>query len=407
MDALAVRIAEVKKSLQLLSCCLFLLLANTVLAQEPAVLQMGNIDVTPTLSTQVDFDDNIFRSDGDEVDSVVSFLSPSVLAEYTDQVNSYQLALGATKGLYSATSEDDYTGWNLEADAHLEFTRRHLVDFSLAFEDSVQPRGTGFSQFGDLPESPDQFESRNAGLSYQYGADDSLARLVLSVSQSDMEFTNNETFVRGRDFEGIGWGSAIFYNVMPRTDFVLEVRGAELDYDDEQFGAGGLSQLDSTDFYAYVGATWEATALTTGSVRVGLGEKDFDSPSREDAHILSYEANIQYAPLTYSIFTFTAEQNFSEGLGFGDAVEQRNLELNWGHEWSQRFSTQIGIADQNFDYVGSPVTDKFKSYFASVSYQYRRWLSFNIGVRREDRDSSGGPFQFERNVFTIGFEASM
>ncbi len=57
---------------------------------------------------------------------------------------------------------------------------------------------------------------------------------------------------------------------MPKTSLLLEARHTELDY---KYTA---SQLDSEELRYYIGATWDATAATSGTIKVGPVEKKFD-----------------------------------------------------------------------------------------------------------------------------------
>jgi len=386
---------------------IFLLPCNPANAIEPNVFTWGNIDLAPTLRSEITFDDNIYRQGSNEVDSVVGTITPSVVAGYTDEVNSYQLELEGTRGLYSATSEDDYTAWSLAADAHVEVTQRHLLDFNFAYEDAIQPRGSGFSQFGFLPDEPDEFTAQDTGVTYQFGANDSLARLVLEVNHRDREFTNNSRFIVGRDYQRTGWRGSFLYNVLPRTDILFEVRGADFDYDDNfQSGAQQFAQLDSEEVYVFIGATWEATARTTGSVRIGRADKDFKSPQRRDIDEPSYEIGLQYAPLTYSIFGFSANQNFEEGIGIGSALKRRSVQLDWRHEWSERLFSEVTVSVQDDDYVGSTLTDSFDRYSASINYAFQRWLDIRVGFQVENRDSNAAQFNADRTGLIVGFEAS-
>ena len=376
-------------------------------AVDPYIFNLGYFDLVPSLESDIVVDDNLFRRENDEIDTVVGIISPRLLASYTDEVNSYQLELSGSKGLVSANSEDDYSTWLVAGDAHVELTERHLFDLNFSYDDSIQPRGTGWSQFGDLPDEPDELARRDFGLAYQLGASDALARLQLAVNNTDLDFSNNQEFREGRDYERVGWRATILFNALPRTDIILEARGADFNYDQNLTDLDGMTaELDNKEAYAFVGISWEATALTTGSIRIGRGRKQFSSPSRRDFNEPTFELGLEYAPLTYSTFNFTATQDFSEGIGIGDAVKRRAYNLNWRHSWTERFYSEVNLNSQDDDYVGSTLSDQFDRYSARMVFEFQRWLEFSVGLLAENRDFSDGSFSYARTALTFGFEAS-
>ena len=400
-------ISFLKPILRACIVCLMCLKSTLAFAIDPYIFNLGNFDIAPSLRSEIVMDNNLFRRENEKTDAIVGIVSPRVLTTYTDEVNIYQLEFSGTKGLVSATSEDDYSTWLVAGDAHVEVTERHLFDLNFSYDESIQARGTGWSQFGDLPDEPDELDRRDLGLSYQLGASDAMARLQISVNNVDLDFSNNSEFRVGRDYERVGWRTTFLLNALPRTDIILEVRGADFNYDQNLTDLNGVTaELDSKEAYAFIGISWEATALTTGSIRIGRGRKQFSSPSRQDFNEPTYELGLEYAPLTYSIFNFSATQDFSEGIGIGNAVKRRVYNLNWRHSWTERFYSEVNLNSQDDDYVGSPLSDQFDRYSVSMVFEYQRWLDLSVGLLVEDRDSSNDSFSYNRTALTFGFEAS-
>ena len=71
---------------------------------------------------------------------------------------------------------------------------------------------------------------------------------------------------------------------------VVESNWQTIDYTNE---LPGSVTLDSEEWRLYTGATWDATAKTTGSVRVGYLTKDFTASDYQDYSSIGWEANLQ------------------------------------------------------------------------------------------------------------------
>jgi len=253
------------------------LLPMLTYAVEPQPIEAGAFNLVPTITVDARDTDNMFLSNTNEVDSRLYIVSPRIEAVTESNGNSLNLAAQIDEANFSATDEDDYTDWRIEGDAHLQMNVRNALDFNAGFFRTREMRGTGFSQGGFLPTSPDRYEETTFGASYQFGSRDSLGRLVLSADSYDKSYRNNRITTQFRDREDMDWSGAFYFNLSPRTDIFVEYIQSDIDYGtDPLIVAGAPDSLDSDEDYYYVGVSWEASAATTGSVKIGRGNKDFD-----------------------------------------------------------------------------------------------------------------------------------
>ena len=95
-----------------------------------------------------------------------------------------------------------------------------------------------------------------------------------------------------------------------------------------------------SNLYA-VGVTWDATAQTTGIVRVGYQRKEFDAPGQDTYTGLAWEGTIRWSPRTYSFVEFTTAQHTTESTGFGDFTLSRVAFANWTHNWTERIQSAV------------------------------------------------------------------
>lgn len=379
-----------------------------VFAIEPEPIQLGGLDLIPTLNVDASRTDNMFLANSNKVDSKLYVISPRLEAIIDDGRNVFSVAGEVNDGDFSATSEDDYTDWRLDANAHLEMDVRNSFDFNAGLFSTREMRGTGFSQGGFLPTTPDEYEETVYGASYQYGTNDSFGRLVLGVDTLDKTYDNNRLTTRFRDREDESFVGTFYLNISPRTDILFEYTGTDVDYTtDPVVAAGAGDSLDSDETYAYVGVSWEATAKTTGTIKVGRGEKDFSDADRRDEDGSAWEANLQWEPLTYSVFNLTAVSGYGEATGVGDALNTENYSLNWQHSWSDSLSSTINIYSSDDEYLGSTRNDEIDTLTFRLDYSARRWLDFYVSVARDEHQSSFATYEYKENVVALGFSLSL
>src|SRR5213075_2347476 len=134
-------------------------------------------------------------------------------------------------------------------------------------------------------------------------------RMELWYSDAVKRYTNNRatTFLSDRDTQELG--GTFYWRVLPRTHVLFEARRVEYDYKDV------TSRQDSTEDKYFVGATWEATAATSGTVKIGSTKKKFDvGQSFTDT---SWEALVTWSPRTYSRFDVYSSRQPTESTGLG------------------------------------------------------------------------------------------
>lgn len=385
--------------------CLVSPLASAV---EPNPIQAGAFDLIPTIKVDTSQDDNIFRTDTNETDSNITVIAPRLQGIATSNANQFNFDLEAIKGIYSATDEDDYDDWRGAVGAHVEMTSRNILEFDYSHDATHEIRGLGFSEGGNLPPTPDEYDLDQWNASYQFGSNDSFGRLRFSIGNNDKEYTNNRLTTAVRDVETDLSGAELFINLSPRTAILFEYRKREVDYQtDLPPVIGSPDTLDSDETYGFVGIEWEATASTTGSIRIGTGEKDFVDPDRQDLDDPSYELGLTWSPLTYSTFTFSASRLFDETTGQGNSIDRTSYFGSWNHEWTSRLSTNVSASLSTEEYAGSLRDDDLSYYSFGLTYSVARWLDVRVEMGLDNRDSGVSNFNYDRTVYAVGFDASL
>lgn len=383
-----------------------------------SALVYGPLTVSPRLRTEVAYDDNIFTSAEGVQGSRVTRVSPTVDARIALPDKRYSLSYEGEVGRYAASSADNYDDHRFSGDAELALARRHKVKLEGDYSLQHQSRGSGLTQGfdpetgisqgfdpdGDSVDEPDRLNVAQMGGEYHYGAPRADGRLKFAAGLRDTAFQNHRSRTRYRDYD-LHYGSATYYHrVLPATELLFEVSTAEIDYDVDY---PGDPSLNSSEIRYLVGATWDITDITTGTVKLGQVRKDFADDAREDFSGFDWEANVTWSPRSYSQFQLMAAREEEETYGEGDFIDAMRYSLSWSHGWTDVLETRLRASYLDESYHGVERDQHTMDYGVALIYQWRRWLALELGADFSDSDSNIDWLMYDRNVIRVGATLSL
>jgi len=380
-----------------------MLVAPETVALEPANLQAGPVYITPTIETRISYTDNLFRSPDDEESTGISEIKPRVQAWLQDGLNTYSLAYELADYRYFDSSDDDFTDHIFHLDVHQEFNVRNTANLFAEYSMGHEERGTGLAETGlsrQIFDEPLKLNRAIFGGNYTYGSESATGRVKLAARAIDHDYQNFDRYTRFRDRELYDYAGTFFWKVAPKTDLLLEARYTDVQYARTN-AADPLGSLDSEEYNYFLGVSWEATAKTTGSLRLGAFDRQYDSGERGNDNGFSWEVDVSYLPRSYSVFTLESRRYTQETNGLGNAVDTRDAKLSWGHHWNSRAQTLLALGAGVEDYSGSSRKDDIYGVDAQFTYAMRRWVDLGLGYRYEDRSSSNQSFDYQRNYFYL------
>jgi hypothetical protein len=376
-------------------------------ALEPHNFQAGPLYIAPTLENRLGYTDNLLRSEEQEIGTWMNELSPQVQAWLREGVNTFSASYKLADYRYSDSHDDDYTDHTANLDLHREFNARHSLDLFGEYYDGHEERGTGFTDgIGFAVEKPVEYERTTFGGDYNYGSRHSRGAVEVGARSASYEYQNYRDFTRWRDRDQDTLSGTFFWQVGNRTDALVQVRYIGNDYDSTSPAELGGS-LDSDEYNYMVGVSWDATAKTTGSVKFGLYERDYDYSGRGDTDGFHWEVEAAWWPRSYSRLSVATRRRTEETNGLGDAVDTEVLELGWNHEWSGRTTTRLGLSVANEAYAGTEREDDRLDLEASCQFALQRWLEVGVGLRHEARDSNFSVYEYTRNVYFVQASLSL
>lgn len=378
--------------------------APPVWALDAAAIELGAIDLYPSLGLSERYIDNFFWTESNEQDTWVSMLMPRMDAVLDGGNQRYTLTYRGEIGRVHSFQRSNYSDHQMLGLAELDFTSRLraeiLGEYLQDHDDVGTERTEALAAAADV--EPDQWHAERGGGKLRYGAPSASGQLELSGAYTAKTYDNNRAVTRFRDRDDLATSGTFYWRVMPKTRALVEVRHVDIEYDRD---APGVPTLDSRILSYFVGATWEATGRTTGAVRLGQTDRNYDSGARSDSKDFAWEVGMTWEPRTYSMFEFTtARTPFETNNGLTDDGYLRDeYSVLWTHEWRPRVKslTLLRYAEDEYESFGRH--DENLAASAELRYAARRWLDLGVGYAYDDRDSNFGVFEHERHMllFTV------
>jgi polysaccharide biosynthesis protein VpsM len=364
----------------------------------PGGISVDPLMLYPGLDLSLGYDDNLYSSEINKRSSSLLLFSPYLRAEARPGPHRFDATFRYDAGRYGGTRDDNYDDYSLNANALAVFSARTDVRAHAEYIYGHEPRGSTDRPFGA---TPDEFVNTGAEATLGYGAPGARGRVEANGGYYSREYQNNRAFTVESDRDTGIFGATFLWRVAPKSQLFVQGEQRRIDYD------LASSTLDSDETRFYVGARWDATALTSGSAKVGALRKNFDSDTREDVTESSWEVSVRWSPLTYSVFDFTTSRQTNEATGVGDTIVSSIYNLGWTHAWSSRVRTNVMAGWRNEDFRGVAREDDVGTLGLRASYQFRRWLRFGAEYTYTDRDSTDPVVIYQRNFILFTLSATL
>ncbi|MGL6258262.1 outer membrane beta-barrel protein [Vibrio sp. WXL210] len=376
----------------------------------PYTTELG-IDIIPQVSTSLQYNDNVTNElrSSDQISSSVFIITPSVRAVAERGKQTYSAEYVLSSGTYFSSSEDNYLDHRIILDAEWDINIRNDLYINYEYNLSHEERGTSItegSEPGDINffGEPLEYSTNHIDLTYGYGADGARGRVEATVGYSDRRYQNFTELTRFRDYDQTHIEGIFYVRVRPATRVFANILREDREY--KSTPTDGLD-LSSDTMYYYAGAEWDVTEKTTGRVRLGLQDKQFDDSGREDFDGTSWDASVTYLPRRHSRLEFEASQRAKDPDQFGDFIEEQRYAVSWRHFWRQRFSTLAGFTYLDEEYTGVSRDDETNRWNVEATYDLRRWVSLSVGWRYNDKESTQDGIGHQQHIWYLTADVSL
>lgn len=360
----------------------------------------GGIEFYAGLTSYFGYDDNVtLANPGSARSSDYLSLRPQVSAQSRYGGDSYALTYQGDLRRYPAFDANGTNAHNLSLNVLNIFTTRASLTWAASYADVEDPLGsTDRSTSGN---TPDHHRDLSLTGTFGYGAQDARGRVEVDVGVGSKRFLNNHATTEGSDVDNTGIAGRFLYRIAPKTQLLTEVSRAHYDYQHD------TSLMTNTDYRYYLGAKWEATAATTGTIKFGEQSKKFESSARDDFNGFAWEASIRWQPLTYSTFDLVAGRAATDSSGANvDYVQTQRNSLNWRHDWKDYLHSNASVGFQRSRYIGSSRNDRQNSYVVGLTYDMRRWLGIGVQYEYTRRASTDDTYDYLRHLTMVRLDAT-
>ena len=394
------------------------LLAGFALAQAPAeedasgtsagpgAVPLGPLVAYPGVEAKYGHNDNLYSSKINTGSSTTTILSPYVSLEAKTGGHTFTGLFRYDHGEFKNSHADDYNDYLLEGRADLVFSGRAGLGLHAARQYGHDPRGSTDRVGGP---TPDEWVNQGVEGVFRYGAPGAQGRIEVNSGYFIREYQNNRTTTVNSDRNTTTLGGTFFWRVAPKTELLANAEHRKIDYDN--ISTTTQTSQSSTEDRLYAGAKWEATALTSGTVKFGQIKKNFVDPSRSSFSGSSWDAAVAWKPRTYSTVDLATSRQTNESTGLGDTIVTNIYGVTWTHAWNSRFRSQLLANKRHDNFFGGqpPATriDDTKTYGLSLTYQFRRWVRFGAEYTRTERESNNSTFDYQRNLLLFSVNATL
>lgn len=383
------------------------LCANAWALEPQSILLSDGLKFTPTLSVDERYDDNIRAAEYNTESSWVTAIKPRFVLSTEGRNSAYALTYQMDNQTYASSHGDDHADHHFDADAGFQFDVRNKLKLNAGYdkvEDIANDSYENVASDQIVPQGnsgePAKYTTANVGGVYTYGAASALAQLELGANYEELRYQNSNGFNEDLERNTTPLRATGYYRVAPKTRLLLEGRHTHFDYINDD-------SRDSDNNAILAGVTWDATAKTSGTIKVGAEEKNYDKSVYDNENNSMWEVGVKWAPRTYSTFELKTHQGYAEGDNGAGAIDSQTTSLTWNHHWLDRLRSDVSYSYTNNDYKGTTQQDYIDIVGVGLTYEMRRWLDIGIGYKYATDDSNYPGESYNRNIYAISFTASL
>lgn len=386
---------------------LIVVLALAVNSASAYAMNLGKFIVNPYLGFQTVYDDNVYALDLNKVHDWYFLTSPGILLKLGRWDNTVELEYRTDIYRYVDTGDfNDVEDHFIRAGAGFKLSRLSFKvnDLATRGHESRQQvnaaiTGPGLNRYWS--------NDASAGAAYELTAK---TKVELSYDNYFIDYSIASLGFQNRMDNGVT--GSFFYSITPKTSLVAEAIYRNVRHDQDTPEA---NRLNSNEYWAMAGVTWDITAKSTGTIKVGYewkqfgaGRKNFDSPV--------YQVYIDHK--------FTAKTAVRlEGLRQANETDDPRVGYYTVTSGSLTFIYNPLIKWELKPYV-SAVNDRYSGeltvdgdtarrsdlLFAAgidVTYAMNKWVSFTIGYKHTKRSSNLPFYDFTDNIAAVGLKAQL
>ncbi len=349
------------------------------------------------VDSRLTYEDNILRASDANAESDTSLVvAPELTLAGVLGKQRFSATYQGEYAKYFDNSEVDYTDHDIRLRADFDHSPRLASSFNVQYKDKHE-------DFGELDNIFDGFTEFNLYTEKQvngeltYGRQDSFGQLVLRLGKTDREYENNGQEFRSydRDLASL----AFYYRIAPRTRLLAEVIHQDFSFNPEL----GFLDLDNKYLVYQAGVEWALTNQLEGTVKVGYQDRDFRLDNLRDVDGLSYEADLEWKPNTFTEIGFVARrESIDSSIESAGGFLRTTYGINVSHGLTEltKLKGSIGYSKDELVFIDNR-EDERRFIEAGITHNLLYWVELGVNVRHDNRDSTQLFAEYEVNSVNL------
>jgi|SRR5690554_1718256 len=384
--------------------------STSAFAIDPQSIRVSDgLMFTPTLGFEHGHDDNLHATDKKRKSTDYTIIEPSFALNLDRAKSAHELKYRLKSYNYHSAKDASHIDHHFTGKTGYEFNSRNRLVLNAGYH-KLESTSSDTALNASGKYKNEKWDTKNIGGVYTFGARTARTQVELGADYSELRYDDKRN--KGSDRDATAGRITGYYAIAPKTKLLLEGRYTDYDYKKD-------SSRDSKNKALLAGVTWEATAKTTGSVKIGREKKDYDHRSSSSTGM--WEAGVDWSPRTYSTFSLKTRRGYDEGntysafdpdLGLDtdhvtSSIKTVDTSLGWKHYWTDRLYSNASYRRIDRDYQSTKREDEIDQYGLALTYELRRWLDVGVGYTHRENDSNVAGRDYKRNVYGLTISASL
>ena len=373
----------------------FLTSLTICLAEGPVMLG-ENSSLNMSIGGAIQYNDNVFLDSVDEESDTILVFSPGVELNFGQEPSNAHVKLVYVHDFvsYSDNSRLNRDNPDIKLDGLLKSVKSN-VDFGVSYKENSQNDANN-NLAGDLA-------TRNILKAHVNGEWSMSAKSSLAggYNLEDVQYDD----ARFYDREAYSIPINYYWAVTPKLDASVGYRYRNTSYDPDGVRirqnpqAPGLYRPDTDDQFFNVGVRGAIGAKTTGEIRVGIQERDFNTPGLENEDLLSFDARAVWQATEKSNLSVLFSRDFNAD-SFGTSIESSDLQVGGSTVLQENLTGFANVRFSKDDYQGGRSDDGVYGQ-VGVSFSPSSNTAVSVAYVIYNNSSDFIPADFDNSVFNI------
>ncbi len=366
-------------------------------------IDLGGLNLLPTLGGELRFIDNIFADDELKVDDTAFILSPELSLNSRSERHRAQIGANADVARYSDRDSEDYDDARLWALADMQLGAGEIegeLRLSQLHQERTSPDDLGCAKIGQdiICTGLTEYARNRAGIAYTWTPSRFLLRADLRYTTLDFEATdmpmgigsiNNDDRDRSRSDLGFRLG----YGLSPDYAIYLETRFDSIDFDQREDRDGFRRSSEGSE--ARLGMLLDLTGKTFGDFYLGYLDREYDDSRFSKASGPTFGADVSWNVTGLTTLRIEGERTIDNTIVLGAAgITKSRLTFGADHELLRSLIVSADLSFGSDDFEDIDRKDDLTELSLGGKYLMNRYMQVLFGYRFRDRDtqpdSSGG-----------------